>query len=336
MNFDFTIHEKLSSEFILSKISEESIFHFYLGIDPNKKKLFRSIIRDDKNPTCSIFRNPKGVLIYKDFATGDYLNCWNLVQKIFNCNYFEALRIIANDFNLVKDRNITKNKGKIDLNIKRVEDKEFSKIQVTIQDFTDLELKWWGKYGITPDILKHFNIYSCKHIFLNGNLFATSQQHCPIFGYYGGKIQENKQKFELWRCYFPRRKSYRFLTNWPSKKIQGYNQLAKSGDLLVITKSLKDVAALYAYNISAIAPCSENLFISDKMLEDLKKKFKRIIVFYDCDIPGIHNMRKVKKEHPELEYFFIPRKLGAKDFSDLRAKYGYIKTKEFINEFLGR
>ena len=125
----------------------------------------------------------------------------------------------------------------------------------------------WGLCEIslfrkTLETLKRFNVYSCKHVFLNGQLVAKSQQHCPIFGYYGKKYQG----IELWRCYFPKRTSFRFITNWPSKKIQGYDQLPKSGKLLVITKSLKDVMCLYSCGITACAPNSENLFISDAVL----------------------------------------------------------------------
>lgn len=325
MNFSF--EPKLSKDLILSQYSEEQIMEYYLHITV-RKGLFRSPLRRDKNPTCSFYRNNSGTLIFKDFATGQHLNCFAVVQEVFKCDYFEALRIIANDFGIVKTKEIQKTPGKINEHPIKIEDKETSKIQIQMQNFTELELKWWGKYGITPEILKHFNVYSCKYVFLNDQLFAKSQQHCPIFGYYGKKYQG----MELWRCYFPKRTSFRFITNWPSKKIQGFDQLPKKGRLLVITKSLKDCMAMYAYGVNAIAPCSENLFVSESVLSDLKERFENIIVFYDNDIPGIHNMRKIKKEHPELTYFFIPRKYEAKDFSDYRALYGYNKTRSSIIE----
>lgn len=323
MNFSFK--PNLSKELILSRFSEEQLMEYYLHI-PVKKGLFRSPLRRDKQPTCSFYRNNSGTLIFKDFATGQHLNVFGVVQELFHCDYYESLRIIANDLGIYRDKTIQRNSGKINNNPVKITDKEVSKIQLEIKEFTDLELKWWGKYGITKNILEYFNVYSCKYMFLNGNLFAKSQQHCPIFGYYGKK----QQGIELWRCYFPKRTSFRFITNWPGKKIQGFDQLPKSGRLLVITKSMKDCMALYAYGISAIAPCSENLFISDSVLNDLKKRFTHIIVFYDNDIPGIHNMRKIKKNHPDLTYFYIPRKYKAKDFSDYRAMYGYDVTKESI------
>lgn len=327
MNFSF--QPKITKELILSRFSEEQLMEYYLHL-PVKKGLFRSPLRRDKQPTCSFYRNKSGTLIFKDFATGQHLNVFDVVQSIFKCDYFESLRIIANDFGIVRDSTLRKNPGKINLNPIKIKDKEISKIQIEVQEFTDSELKWWGKYGISKDILKRFDVYSCKHVFLNDQLFAESQQHCPIFGYYGKKYQG----LELWRCYFPKRTSFRFITNWPSKKIQGYDQLPKKGKLLVITKSMKDSMCLYSCGITACAPNSENLFIPDKVLEDLKNRFKNIVVLYDNDRPGLYNMAKIRKEHPELTYVFIPKKYGSKDISDFYKDHGRKETLNLIKTFI--
>ena len=327
MNFSF--QPKITKELILSRFSEEQLMEYYLHL-PVKKGLFRSPLRRDKQPTCSFYRNNSGTLIFKDFATGQHLNVFDVVQSIFKCDYFESLRIIANDFGIVRDSALRKNPGKINLNPIKIKDKEISKIQIEVQEFTDSELKWWGKYGISKDILRRFDVYSCKHVFLNDQLFAKSQQHCPIFGYYGKKYQG----LELWRCYFPKRTSFRFITNWPSKKIQGYDQLPKKGKLLVITKSMKDSMCLYSCGITACAPNSENLFIPDKVLEDLKNRFKNIVVLYDNDRPGLYNMAKIRKEHPELTYVFIPKKYGSKDISDFYRDHGRKETLNLIKTFI--
>ena len=329
MNVDFSFKPKITKELILSRFSEEQLMEYYLHV-PVKKGLFRSPLRKDRRPTCSFYRNGSNTLIFKDFATGQHLNIFGVVQEMFHCDYFEALRIIANDMGIVRDKSLQKNSGKINEHPVRMQDKEMSKIQVEVQDFTDLELKWWGKYGITLETLKRFNVYSCKHVFLNGQLVAKSQQHCPIFGYYGKKYQG----IELWRCYFPKRTSFRFITNWPSKKIQGYDQLPKSGKLLVITKSLKDVMCLYSCGITACAPNSENLFISDAVLEELKSRFENIVVFYDNDRPGLYNMAKIRREHPELIFAYIPKEYGSKDISDFYKDYGRKETLNLIKKFV--
>lgn len=334
MNFSLEQPKKLNKDIILSNLTEEQIFSYYIGSEVKNKKLFCSKLRRDKNPTCSMYRNKSGTLIYKDFATSQSLNCFGYVMELFQCDYHDALRIIANDFNIVKDNSLVKNKGKIISKEFKIDEKEFSRIQVEIQDFTDLELKWWSKYGITLEILKKYNVYSCKHVFLNGQLVAKSQQHCPIFGYYGGKIQENKEKIELWRCYFPKRKEYRFLGNWPTKKVQGLDNIPKSGNLLVITKSQKDVMCLHSLGLSAIAPNSETQFLSNVVLEDLKKRFKYIVVIFDNDQTGISFMNKQKRLHPELIYTWIPRDSGAKDISDFYKLYGRKKTLDLIKQFI--
>ena len=66
------------------------------------------------------------------------------------------------------------------------------------------------------------------------------------------------------------------MSNWKKDLIQGAHMLPKTGNVLVITKSLKDVMTLYEYGITAIAPCSENEFLTDVQYEKIKKRFKHI------------------------------------------------------------
>lgn len=330
MDFQFKDSVKLNKDFILSNITEEQIMAFYLKIPLGSKKLFKSPLRKDHTVTCSVFRSNKGTLLFKDFATGEAINCFEVVKKLFNCDYQKALRIIANDFGLLKNGSLVVNKGiKIDRNVK-VEDKEMSKIQVEIQDFTDLELKWWAKYGITPEILKKFEVYSCKYVFLNGNLLAKSQQHCPIFGYYGKKYQG----MELWKIYFPKRTSYRWICNYPAKKLQGYDKLPKSGKICILTKALKDVMCFYTYNIPACAPNSETVIPSEHVINDLLSRFEHVFCLWDSDYTGVTFLNKIKRKFPKLHCLIIPRKYGAKDFSDLRKLYGEKKTRQFIIDYL--
>lgn len=327
--FNFYIEPKITKDFLLSYNNEETYMSFYLGI-PIKKGLFCSPLRKDNTPTCSFYRNKQGDLIFKDFNGSFYGNFISVVMYKYGLQYGEAMRAIANDFNLIKTPGYTKHQGVIRPNQKKFEAPETALIRVEIQKFLPKELEWWGEYGITEKILKKFNVYSCKNIFLNGSYFMASTTGCPAYGYYGGK----EDNVELWRIYFPKKKQYRFLTNWKAKQVQGYKQLPKEGKLVVITKSMKDVMCLYSLGIKAIAPNSENLFITDKMLNDLKSRFTYIAVLYDNDLPGISNMNKIKKQHPELFYTWIPRKYEAKDISDFRKMYGEKKTKQFIKDLI--
>lgn len=327
MDFKFYFEPKITKDFLLSYNKEETYMSFYLGI-PIKKGLFCSPLRKDNTPTCSFYRNKQGDLIFKDFNGSFYGNFISVVMYKYGIGYSDALRTIANDFNLIHTPGYTKHKGIIRDNIPTFKAPETALIQVEIQEFPDYELEWWASYGITAKLLRKYHVYSCKNIFLNGNYFMASTKSCPAYGYYGGK----EDNVELWRIYFPNKKQYRFLTNWKAKQVQGYQQLPQKGKLLVITKSMKDVMCLAGLGIKAIAPNSENLFLTDKMLNDLKQRFNYIAVFYDNDLPGISNMNKIKKEHPELKYIWIPRRYEVKDISDFRKRYGEKSTRQFIKE----
>lgn len=330
--FEFTFGENVTKEFVLNNLSEEQIFCYYLGIQQVTKKLICSRLRSDKNPTCGFYRNSKGELYLHDFATGEFYNCISLVMALYNVNYYQALRVIANDFNLKEFPNLVKNPGVNIKDVKKYKDEGMSKIQIEMKDFTPQELEYWNQFGISKNTLKKFRVYSCRSVFLNDNLFSLLNYPQMAFGYYGGKLDGN----ELWRIYYPlnKEKGIRFLTNWPAKKIQGFEMLPKKGNLLVITKSMKDVMCLNEFGITAIAPNSENLFISESVMDNLRKRFKVIVVLYDTDIAGIANMRKIRKIFPDLIYTWIPRKYGAKDISDFYKCFGKQKTLNLITQFV--
>lgn len=320
--FNFTFEPKITKEFLLSKNNEETYMTYYLGA-PVNKGLFVSPLRDDKHKTCSYFRGKSGTLYFKDFATGQCLDFVNVVMTKYNCNYHEAIRIIAKDFGYTTSAPIKTSAIKIQ---PKFEGNKQTFIRVEVKDFTEAELKWWNSFGITKEILNKFKVYSCKTVFLNNYIYAQSAQHSPIYGYYFGK----KENIEQWRIYMPKRKEFRFIGNVSTKTIQGYKQLPKKGKVVVITKSMKDVLCLYSLGISAIAPNSETQFVSEKVLEELKQRFEYIALLYDNDLTGVKFTNKLRKQYPELIVTLIPRSTGAKDISDYYRLHGRGKTLELI------
>ena len=322
-----SLKPKITRDFILSKINQESIMQHYTGQDVNSKKLFTSVLRNDNHVTIAYYKSKSGILYMHDFATNEHLDCWNVVMRLFDCNYYDALNIIAKDFELVNDKNDRISKLNI---VPEINKTESSKIQVQIKDYTEQELEWWKSFGIDKKLLKKYHIFSIQHVFLNGELKFISSEKNPIYGYYFGK---DKNGIEKWKIYFPLRTEFRFLNNLSKKVLQGYHQLPKTGNLLVITKSMKDVVAMHGYDIAAVSPNSETLFIEDKKLEEFKQRFKHILVLYDNDRTGLHNMWLIRKQHPELNYYYMPWYLS-KDFTDSIKLVGVDNMKEYVNEFL--
>jgi hypothetical protein len=329
MNFQTPkLEPKITKEFLLSKNSEETYMSTYLRV-PIKRGLFCSPLRKDHKPTCSFCHSKKGELMYHDFGTGFHENFVGVVMEIHKCSYQEALNVIAEDFGYLskaEDRPAVK----IKVSNVKLEEKTETLIQIKPKAFSEQELKWWKGFGVTEKTLKKYKVFSCDSIFLNGDYFSSSSPRVPIYGYYCGK----KNGQELWRIYFPSKRSFRFLSNVGKSYIQGAKQLPKTGDILLVTKSQKDVMLAYELGIPAIAPCSEVLFLSNKQIQHLKKRFKTIVVCYDTDITGIHNLKQIKVKHPDLHTFFIPRKYGVKDISDFFKKYGEEETRRLAGELL--
>jgi 5S rRNA maturation endonuclease (ribonuclease M5) len=269
-------------------------------------------------------------LYFKDFATGQCLTFEGVVMAKYNCTYHNALKIIAKDFGYIQNANIKKQEvSEIKIQPKFESEKE-TFIQVEIKDFSESELKWWNSFGISEQTLKKYKVYSVKTVFINGKIYAQSTQHSPIYGYYFGK----KENIEQWRIYIPKRKEFRFIGNVSTKTIQGYKQLPEKGKLLVITKSMKDSMLLSSLGIPAVAPNSETQFVSEKMLNEFRERFKNIVLLYDSDKTGVKFMNKIRKQHHDLIICMIPRKYEAKDISDFYQKYGKNKTIEGIKEYI--
>lgn len=329
MNLEFSVFKpRITKEYLFSRgVNQESIMQYYLGIEVNSKKLFTSKFRSDNHVTCSLYKSKSGILYCHDFATNEHINCFEVVMRLYNCNYYKALDIIATDFGL-KEGTTPSN---IITYVPEIKETTKSNIQVQIKKFTDKELEWWKSFGIDKKLLKKYHVYSIEHVFLNGELKFSSSINHPIYGYYFGKDKDGKEK---WKIYFPSRDSFRFLNSLSKKTLQGYKQLPKEGDILIITKSMKDCLTFNKLNLPAVSPNSETLFISDKQLDEFKKRFKYIIVIYDQDRPGKYNMAKIRHDYPELHYFLIPKQYGCKDISDLVKKYGIEKVKELTNKYL--
>ncbi len=324
------IQQPVTKDFILSKINQESIMEYYTGVSASSKKLALSPFRTDNNVTCSCYKSKSGILYLHDFATNEHINCFEAVMRLNNCNYYQALEIIAEDFGLIDSRSfIRTSKPKI---VPEIKETETCNIQVQLKEFTKEELQWWESFGINKKLLKDYHVYSLQHVFLNNRLAFSSNNNNPIFGYYFGK---NKDK-ELWKIYFPRNKDkgIRFINNLPNKKLQGYKQLPKTGDLLIITKSMKDLISMKSFGVNAVAPSSESTFVTEKQLEEFKSRFKYILVMYDQDKAGKYNMAKIRHKYPELNYFVIPKEYNSKDFSDLVMNYGIDKVRELVKSFI--
>lgn len=320
----------LTTQNILSRVSEMDIFRYYCNNLKKPGENFHSPFRKDKEPSARV-DNYKGKLIFKDFGEGSKtaVDCFGFVQRKYHSTFQEALNIINQDFNL---RLQGEKLDKVNINPPIINNEQYDKIytgrsniRVHYKDWDCQSIKYMQDHKLDyKHVSSKFKVNPIDYFWLNK--YQYKAEELSFASYFG--IKEDKY---IYKIYQPLVKKHKWYHNLTEEIIQGYAQLPQSGDLLIITKAFKDVWTYDSHNISAIAPGAEGWDIPENIIRDLKERFKRIIVQYDNDIPGIVAMNRLRKKY-NLEYFFIPRKLGIKDFAD----YCKVNTFEHVQEQINR
>lgn len=322
----YKANPEISVDTILEYISQQEIMEYYLGVTADPKRgMFRSPLRKDKHPTCTLTWKGNR-LLFRDWAMPKSLDCFGVVMKKHNVGFYKAQKIIAKDFNLIRNirtGNIKKRDVEIDFN--RSYDNSKSKIEVKIQSFTEDNIDYLKSYHLTSDICKKFNIYCPKYVWINDDIRYVQDKDNPALAYYFGLDDRGMQK---WKIYFYRKeKGARFLTN--TNRINGWIQIPENGENLVITKSLKDIACLDIFDTPSIAMQAESQTPYDYIIEELRNRFTNLISLYDYDKAGIRRA-KVLNQRFDIPYYFIKDE-QAKDFSDYIKVYGKSEAKK-LNE----
>lgn len=70
----------------------------------------------------------------KDFGSNWQGDCFAYVSELYNLSYMQSLRQIANDFNLIKSKNLVKNKPLLKYDGTIIEEQKQAIIQVEIRE----------------------------------------------------------------------------------------------------------------------------------------------------------------------------------------------------------
>jgi len=330
----------LTKENIIDSLYEEDIFSFYLNEQVDLKKEYLSPFRADKEPTCKFFKGRNGRLLFIDFGQNSSVSdCFQFVQKMFNISFFDSLLKINKDFNLNLGNNSFNEyyyKSIRDpLNFKsiRVAYKKPANLLVKTREIKMYDNVYWNQYGIGLNTLNHFNVNCVQVVYLDNSIIWRNTETNPIYAY---KFSGGKKK-----VYRPmeENKKFKFLSSPGISNIyQGEDQLPEVGDLLIITKSLKDVMVLYTLGFNAIAPNSESYVIPEGDMKRFKERFKNLFLFYDNDLTGINTAYAISEKYSiPYSYIILNRDCyskDVKDISDFYKTYGRNSTLGLITKKL--
>lgn len=313
-----TLPQNVTLDWILSRVTEYDIYAHYIG-QFKVGMIYNSPFRKDKNPSFGIYYSKRTrQLLFKDHGSGE---CGNIIKfvSLFTglTNYNDILKDIISKLEITT-------KTKLDSSKQYIPATETT-IGVVRQDFTITDINFWSQFNISKTTLKKYNVSSIKYYLCNGIVKGIYKSENPMYAY---KVYNN---FKIYRPLADKYTKWR--NNLTEYDIQGYEQLPKKGDILFITKSLKDVMCCHELGYSAISPSSESTFIPDDILEDLKKRFKRIIILFDRDKAGVTYSRKMSIKH-SLEAMFIHKKYKSKDLSDAIKLNGFETIKTWLSQTL--
>lgn len=312
----------MSLKDLLDKLTDYDIYSYYVG-QFKIGKLFNSPLRsDDKNPSFAIFKGMNGGLFFKDHGSGEGGNAIKFVKLYKNINTKdelerELLRIVRkmnpNSGNAIRTYSYSVDSGPTDIGIVR-------------QPFTDVDKQYWKQFHISIDTLRKFQVFSIKYFLCNRVVRGTYKETSPMYAY---KVDD---RFKIYRPLASKYTKWR--TNLTNRNVQGLSELpVEGGNLLIITKSLKDVMCLYEMGFNAIAASSETTFIPDDILDSLRHKWKNVIMLYDRDKTGMLESRKYSKQY-KLDALFVHKRFKAKDISDAVKDNSYNEVKQWLTQTL--
>jgi DNA primase len=306
-------------EELYEQIDSYDIFRTFFGeFDETRKYL--SPFREEKDPSFQISYYD-GEWVYRDFGeSNNPRNAVNFVMRDKDLNYREAIDLI---YRTLKGKSKPPEKKEVKKEIIKPSSVRFSK------KLTQAELDYFAQGNITKETLLHFKTYSCKELWYDGRMLSTTTVSKPLVVYL---FEPN-----VWKVYGPNHAQNKKFFSWNiANHLQGYDLLPKTGHILFITKSYKDIMTLYEIGYPAIAPHSENGLIEPWLMTDLQQRFRYIYMFYDNDKTGIEKSTMMTELY-HLYYINVPHDLNTltketKDPFDVVKNYDQSMLKDILHD----
>jgi len=317
---------------ILERVDEYTLYCHYLGFEvvigakytcPDGIRLSNNKPLDN-NPSFGIFERKTGgnmphEFLWKDQTYGYVGDIFDLVQRTNGLpSRRDAIQLIAAEFGFGGEF-----RGRTAI-IGQRQRKYLDPIKISIKSkpWTTRDLLYWDRGNIDQKILLNYYTYVLQCYWLTEGQVAPDVPRSMSFAY---------RIYDRYQLYFPyiKDRAYRFRSDWTEACVPGWHQLSKGIlDLVIITKSMKDVMCLRSFGYEAIAVRSENTLLPIECIAALKKRAKRILVLFDND--GKH-----KGDEYEFEKIFVPKLVDTdKDPFDFCDNHGEEQSRKMLKSII--
>ena len=327
MAFGVTV-DSVSLNDIKSRVTETDILSFYLNIK-ELPCVINSPFREDNRPSFGIYLSNKNQRVYyKDYATNDSGGLFDLLGKLWNCNYKKVLENINKDINNIDKGNVKLNTGHTITIRSNDEHHSSSDLQCKIREWKDYDIEYWSSYGISLKWLKYADVYPISHkiIIKDGHKYVFKADKLA-YAY----VERKEGKVTL-KIYQPFNKvGYKWSNKHDKSVISLWTKVPEYGDKICICSSLKDALCLWANTgIPSISVQGEAYNMSNTAISELKRRYKQVFICLDNDEPGLKDAQKLAKETGFTNVVLPKFDNEGKDISDAFKLLGKQKWLELI------
>lgn len=319
---------------VLSKTTELDILNYYFHVN-ELPVVIHSPLRHDIKPSFGLYTLNGSKVYYVDLSTRDRGGLFDLLMKYWGESYSSVLNRVWEDLPNIQTANVRVNQVDSERTICNFKQRDID-LQCKVREWRDYDLEYWKSYGISLEWLKYADIYPISHkiVVKNGNRYVFGADK------YAYAYVERKEGKVTLKIYQPFNKgNYKWSSNIDRSVWSLWTKIPKYGDNLIISSSVKDCLNIICnLGIPAICMQGEGYKPKPQVIEELKGRYKNIIIFYDNDYNNPDNPGRKDSIELSLEYNLkrveIPARYEAKDPSDLFRKYGKDRYLEIMNEIL--
>jgi len=322
-----TYKEYVTEERIKFYLKDEQIYQYYFGDIELGKKYHSPIREKDPNPSL-VFMVYDGKVFWKDFGATN-VEFHDAIGFVKELKSFEEGEVLTRKETIDIIFEELVKKGNAPKRTKRLKEKPVLFYEVEYRELNDEELLFWNKLHLYRRDLDKFKVKAVQGLYMNCSFIRNSIPGDPMYVY----LSPFRDSFKAYRPY-AKEKTQKFKGVANGHIVEGWESLPKFGDICMINSSMKDTMVMTKAGYPGCNPTSENAMaiMLDKARE-LNARFKRVVIFFDNDKPGIEAARKLQIE-TGWDSICLPQ-TWAKDPSDLVMEDGnYFNLIRFVERSL--